>query len=109
MSQYHTQEAYRLRQSARRANPVLIERIRCFYHIACINAWQGVVAEQLALFAHVGLTNVVTCVLGSPEDVEYVKQCASHNDVSLLIEHTSTDLALHEAPTLYEVWRWAKA
>jgi hypothetical protein len=94
---------------ARRTNPWKQTTPTVYCHIACMGNWQEVVTEQLRLLAHVGLSSVTACILGTDDDVEWVRTTASSLGVLLAVETASPDLTLYELPALQAVYRWAMA
>jgi hypothetical protein len=80
-----------------------------FYHVAAMNTWRSVVAEQLRLLAHVGLTTGVTVgLLGDAEDAATVTALAARFGVAIDIAFRRPDLSLAELPTLAMLHGWAK-
>ena len=80
-----------------------------FYHVAAMNTWRSVVAEQLRLLAHVGLTDRVTVgLLGDTADADTLTALAAAAGVSVTIGFQRPDLSLAELPTLALVHAWAR-
>lgn len=80
---------------------------RVFYHIACLNHWREVVAEQLRLAGHVRLSVIFCTVLGSPADVAWCVHEAGSHSVALSVVHRSEALDEYETPTLVKLREWA--
>jgi hypothetical protein len=106
---YHTREAFDARLAARRANPVPPHPHAAFYSASLMPGWEPVVSEQLALFAHVGLTEVHAFVLGSDADRERMLGIADRAGVAVTLEGSSPDLSLAEWPALGALHKWACA
>lgn len=103
MSNYHTRESFVTRLHERKTNPQTIMNLSVFYHIACMGNFKDVVAEQTRLLAHVGLTQVTTCVLGTSDQIDAVRSIAKANNITLTVPFTSPELTLYESPTLLRV------
>ena len=74
-----------------------------------MNTWRSVVAEQLRLLAHVGLTRVTVGLLGDADDAATVAALADRFGVTAAIAFRRADLSLAELPTLSLVHTWARA
>ena len=106
---FFTHAAFDARLAARRANPVPPSPHAVFFHISLMPGWEPVVSEQLRLLAHVGLTTVHSCVVGTTEAVDRLRDIEDGLGVNLVIHDTAQDFGVYERPTLDAVHRWAKA
>ena len=104
-------EVFLAELARRKANPATFEKPEVFYHIACMNAWQPVVTEQLKLLKGVGLGDKVTaCIVG--DDPEGEAKCLAIaaqwgvNLQSVPLEDRSR--WRFEEPTLSALYEWAQ-
>ncbi len=100
---FHSQVAFEERRRIRRLKGTPPAPLKVFYHIACMNNWKDVVAEQTRVFKDNGLT-AWAYVLGSEADAAWV---LSLGGVHLLGQ--SPDLQRYETPTLQELYVWCCA
>lgn len=107
MSGYHTREAFDARMAERRANPRTPGPHAAFYHVSLMPGWEPIVAEQLALAAHVGLTPLKTFVITPPgSSVHRFLGMAERAGVEVDLLGTADDFGLCEGPTLDALWDW---
>jgi hypothetical protein len=105
---YHTREAFEARMRQRRESPRPITQYAVFYHAALMTGWEPIVAEQLALFGHVGLTDIKSVVLSpSAADRRRFLDIARHYGVSVDVVGTAREFRPCEGPTLTAVHAWA--
>jgi hypothetical protein len=98
---WHTEESFRQRQTERAANPQRPEPLSVWYHVACMNNWRDVFAEQAAVFSALSL-RPTACVLGSEQDAEIVR-------AEMEVAYRSDNLLEYETPTLQRLWEWCRA
>lgn len=79
-----------------------------FYHAALMSGWEPIVAEQMALFRHVGLMSINSFVLGSNSDRCRFLGIARHYGVAVEVVGTAAEFRLCEGPTLTAAHTWAQ-
>lgn len=87
------------RMIARRTCPFDETVFEAFFHIAAVGCWKSVVEEMRQAFAEIDL-QPKCCVLGSPEDLEWVRS------LGFTVIYHSTDVHEYETPTLQRLWQW---
>jgi hypothetical protein len=97
---YHSQQAFDIRMAARRANPSTPDPFSCWYHVACMNNWKEVFAEQLSELRAVGIAPTA-CVLGTSADVGHVAE-------QVTVAYASPRMDEYEIPTLQRAYDWAR-
>ncbi len=109
---YHTAEAFQTRMNARMMKPTPITDWRAYYHVALMPGWEPVVAEQLAVFAHVGIKIVHGAILTADAvNLGKLHSIAAHYGVSWGDEQPlfNPDFGKCEGPTLQMAKNWATA
>jgi hypothetical protein len=98
------------RDLQRRRVRLEVSRPAVFYHIACLGNWEDVVAEQLDLLAHVGLSGRVDgAILGTPVQIRRCLDLAQQRGMTLGAHFSDIDMNRYEAPTLDAMQNWARA
>lgn len=109
MGTYRTREAFEARMRQRRESPCPIAEHAVFYHAALMHGWEPIVAEQMALFGHVGLIEIKGFVLSScTADRDRFLDVAGHYGVRVDVVGESHEFRLCEGPTLAAAHTWAK-
>ena len=79
-----------------------------FYHISLMEGFEEIVAEQVALLAHVGITKVKSFVIAERDrDIRRVIESAARIGVNIEVLGFSNDFRLGEGPTLGRIHNWA--
>ncbi len=87
-----------------------VKAFEVFYHVACLNHWRQVVAEQMNLLSLYGLNSqpVRVGILGTDEDCQTFRQIVAENGVAVEIVAHEPDLRRFELPTRLALERWAR-
>lgn len=106
---YHSQEAFEARLADRRANPVLPLPHRAYWHVALMPGWEPIVAEQLALLKHVGLSPLAFVLAQQKADYDRFRAAALTMSVNVEVVGFADDFLLGEGPTINALWESARA
>ena len=109
---FHSDPAFNARMTERMLHPKPVTNWRAYYHVSLMPGWEPVVAEQLAVFAHVGVTTVYGAVLAAnAESVAKLNKIAAHYGVAWGEEINplfDPGFGKCEGPTLEKILAWAK-
>jgi hypothetical protein len=86
----------------------LRERVAVFYHLACINDWRQIFAEQLQQLQRNGFRRINLTVLGTAEDLQTVNSLCEESNVGADIIFHAPELTHFERPALLAVEEYAR-
>jgi hypothetical protein len=86
----------------------LRERVKVFYHLACMGNWQNVVEEQLRQLNENGFRQVNLTVLGAKDDLEKINMISEKFKLETHIIFNASQLTWFEKPALLAIEKYAK-
>jgi SAM-dependent methyltransferase len=84
------------------------DRVRVFYHLACIGNWRDVFAGQMSLLRRSGFRSIDLTVLGETSDMGEVDAICERSRIDARTILRSAELTLFETPTLRAIEDYAR-
>ncbi|MEO8108804.1 MAG: class I SAM-dependent methyltransferase [Ginsengibacter sp.] len=86
----------------------LRERVKVFYHLACMGNWREVFEEQVQQLKDNGFQQVYLTVLGTEKDLDFVNVTCERRGLVSYIIFKAGELTYFEKPALMAVEEYAK-
>jgi hypothetical protein len=81
----------------------LRDQVQVFYHLACMENWRQVFAEQMARLQQSGFGQIALTVLGNPEDLQTAEAICADAHINARVGFHAPELTHFERPALMAI------